>query len=130
MTTRRGFLGALLAAAAAPAIVRAESLMRIYVPPAPAIVEPVWEAWAGDSYVAFAHPDMYADIMALGARTGEAVLYRGELYSYGVKIIPSVLPPAPVLAAAPSVFELTRENISRAIRQLERNTARRWIDRQ
>jgi hypothetical protein len=33
MTSRRGFLGAILAAAAAPAIVRAESLMKIYVPP-------------------------------------------------------------------------------------------------
>ena len=33
MTNRRGFFGAMLAAAAAPAIVRAESLMKIYVPP-------------------------------------------------------------------------------------------------
>jgi len=32
MTNRRGFLGAIFAAAAAPAIVRAESLMKIYVP--------------------------------------------------------------------------------------------------
>jgi len=32
MTNRRGFLGAMFAAAAAPAIVRAESLMKIYVP--------------------------------------------------------------------------------------------------
>ncbi len=31
--TRRGFLGALLAASAAPAIVKAESLMKIWVPP-------------------------------------------------------------------------------------------------
>lgn len=40
MTTRRSFLGSILALAAAPAIVRAESLMpvapRIWVPPAPA----------------------------------------------------------------------------------------------
>lgn len=33
MTNRRGFLGSIFAAAAAPAIVRAESLMKIYVPP-------------------------------------------------------------------------------------------------
>lgn len=33
MTNRRGFFGAMFAAAAAPAIVRAESLMKIYVPP-------------------------------------------------------------------------------------------------
>jgi hypothetical protein len=32
MTTRRGFLGAMLAACAAPAIVRSESLMKIVVP--------------------------------------------------------------------------------------------------
>ena len=32
MTNRRGFLGSIFAAAAAPAIVRAESLMKIYVP--------------------------------------------------------------------------------------------------
>lgn len=33
MTNRRGFFGSMLAAAMAPAIVRAESLMKIYVPP-------------------------------------------------------------------------------------------------
>jgi hypothetical protein len=33
MTTRRSFLAGLLAAAAAPAIVRAESLMKLWVPP-------------------------------------------------------------------------------------------------
>jgi hypothetical protein len=32
MTTRRGFLGAMLAAAAAPAIIRPASLMPIYIP--------------------------------------------------------------------------------------------------
>lgn len=33
MTTRRGFLTGMLALGAAPAIVRAESLMRLWVPP-------------------------------------------------------------------------------------------------
>ena len=33
MTTRRGFLTGILALGAAPAIVRAESLMRLWVPP-------------------------------------------------------------------------------------------------
>ena len=33
MTNRRGFFGSMLAAAMAPAIVRSESLMKIYVPP-------------------------------------------------------------------------------------------------
>lgn len=37
---RRGFLKAMLAAAAAPAIVRAESLMKIYVPPEPKLFVP------------------------------------------------------------------------------------------
>ena len=38
-TTRRGFLGMLLASAAAPAIVKAESLMKIIVPRNPLIDE-------------------------------------------------------------------------------------------
>ena len=38
MTTRRGFLAAILATAAAPAIVRPASLMPIYVPPAPRLL--------------------------------------------------------------------------------------------
>ena len=40
MTNRRGFLGAMFAAAAAPAIVRAESLMKIYVPPQEMVFTP------------------------------------------------------------------------------------------
>ena len=40
MTDRRGFLGAMFAAAAAPAIVRAESLMKIYVPPQEMVFTP------------------------------------------------------------------------------------------
>jgi len=38
MTTRRGFLATILATAAAPALVRAESLMPIYVPPPPRLL--------------------------------------------------------------------------------------------
>jgi hypothetical protein len=38
---RRGFLAGMLAAAAAPAIVRAESMMRLYVPPQ-SIVPVLW----------------------------------------------------------------------------------------
>jgi len=129
MMRRRGFLGAILAAAAGPAIVRASSLMPIYVPPKPAIIGVDMAAGLYESYSAFVHPSMYEEIIDW-ARTGEASLYRGELYSLGVKIIPSALPAASVLAAAPSIFELTRENISRAIRQIERDTARRWMHRQ
>ena len=46
MTNRRGFLGAMFAAAAAPAIVRAESLMKIYVPPQVIAYEGVGQAYA------------------------------------------------------------------------------------
>jgi hypothetical protein len=35
---RRSFLAGLLAGAAAPAIVRAESLMKLWVPPAPRVI--------------------------------------------------------------------------------------------
>lgn len=41
---RRGFLAAMLAAAAAPAIVKAESLMKLYVPPA----RKVWTPYGHD----------------------------------------------------------------------------------
>lgn len=37
---RRGFLAGIIAAAAAPAIVRAGSIMPVYVPPAPKIITP------------------------------------------------------------------------------------------
>lgn len=38
MVTRRNFLGAVLGLMAAPVIVRAESLMKIYVPPQKAVI--------------------------------------------------------------------------------------------
>ena len=47
-TTRRGFLGALLAAAAAPAIVRSEILMPIVVP-STQIILPKLEIFVGDT---------------------------------------------------------------------------------
>ena len=45
--SRRGFLGALLAAGIAPAIVRPASLMKIWVPPEPKIWVPDWSAYDG-----------------------------------------------------------------------------------
>lgn|SRR3990167_8894628 len=36
--TRRGFLGAMLAACAAPAIIRADNIMRVFVPPERGII--------------------------------------------------------------------------------------------
>lgn len=44
MVTRRSFLGFLGAGATAPAIVKAENLMKIFVPPAPKIVAPMQPA--------------------------------------------------------------------------------------
>lgn len=117
MTTRRGFLGAILAAAAAPAIVRAGSLMPIYVPPAePVIVGVDWgvEPDHAAAYILFAHLSMFEEMMKVGLVTGEAALYRGELYSYGTKIIRSELPPA---------RELTAHGIEHHVRRADRLTA-------
>jgi len=57
MTTRRSFLGAILAAAASPVIVRAESLMKVYVPPEPKLILPqgdwtieTWMRTPGDAW--------------------------------------------------------------------------------
>ena len=49
MTSRRSFLAGLVAAAAAPAIVRSESLMKLWVPAQDIIVPHVgWDLGAGD----------------------------------------------------------------------------------
>lgn len=39
---RRNFLGAMLAAASAPAVVKAENLMKIFVPPERKILQPIY----------------------------------------------------------------------------------------
>jgi hypothetical protein len=93
MTTRRGFLGAMLAAAVAPAIVRAGSLMPIYVPKAPKLLT-LW----GDGV----HDDTAALQALIG---GTSVIYHGTQY------IPCngriVVPQATFLVNAPLV--LTRD---------------------
>ena len=46
--SRRGFLGAMLAAASAPAVVKAENLMKIFVPPEKKIITaPIIEVFIG-----------------------------------------------------------------------------------
>lgn len=56
MTSRRSFLAGLLAAAAAPAIVRSESLMKLWVPPQDIFVPPPsWDMGSGDWTVEFWH---------------------------------------------------------------------------
>lgn len=86
MTTRRGFLLGMLALGAAPAIVRAESLMRIWVPPQ--------EIWArdeaiyrgnhlADKYVVFVHPaweESMRELMITGSAT---VIYTREVRRHG-----------------------------------------------
>jgi hypothetical protein len=47
MTSRRGFLLGLTTALAAPAVVRAESLMKLWVPPAPKLITAFDAAAAG-----------------------------------------------------------------------------------
>ncbi len=77
MTTRRGFLAGILAAAAAPALVRAGSLM----PVAPRIWTPPMTLYeAADDYV-FAQPDAY---------WGRMTLYTGEIGRWeGIRFIES-----------------------------------------
>jgi hypothetical protein len=55
MTNRRGFLGAMFAAAAAPAIVRAESLMKIYVPPQEILLPTLEDAIYNDLTARYSH---------------------------------------------------------------------------
>jgi hypothetical protein len=55
MTDRRGFLGAMFAAAAAPAIVRAESLMKIYVPPQEILLPTLEDAIYNDLTARYSH---------------------------------------------------------------------------
>jgi hypothetical protein len=65
MTTRRGFLGLILASAAAPAIVRASSLMPIVVPK-PELVVPGW--LYTHSHDDFMDPSPYALALAASIR--------------------------------------------------------------
>lgn len=50
---RRGFLLGLGTALAAPAVVRAESLMKLWVPPAPKVLRADEPDWEGQLYVGF-----------------------------------------------------------------------------
>jgi hypothetical protein len=107
MTTRRGFLGAMLAAAAAPAIVRAASLMPIWVPPAPKILT-LAEAHAMDVERMILWGDgIHDDTEALQAIiNGHPVCYGKEIITSGPHI---TLPPAVFSITAPLVFAAGRD---------------------
>lgn len=70
---RRGFLGSILAAAAAPAIVRAESLMRIIVP-SDEIILPGWMETAS---LAAARPAISTILGAGGFSVGDLITISG-----------------------------------------------------
>lgn len=55
MTNRRGFLGSIFAAAAAPVFVRAESLMKIYVPPQEILLPALEDALYNDLSARYSH---------------------------------------------------------------------------
>jgi predicted RNA binding protein YcfA (HicA-like mRNA interferase family) len=128
MMNRRSFLGAMLAAAAAPAIVRAESLMPIK---APSINVPDYDdvSVTMERYTVFVHPDLESEVrMAIT----DAALYgtgfvRGEaLHWEGVRIVGSHLPmlkpeatARAIIARNESVEQLTMENLRRMSKELK-----------
>lgn len=60
MTTRRSFMAGILAAAAAPAFARSESLMKLWVPPQDIFVPPAgWDLGTGDWTVEFWHQPVF-----------------------------------------------------------------------
>lgn len=72
MTSRRGFLLGLTTAFAAPAIVRAESLMKLWVPPAPKLIvlDDPWRTYLpGDlcNFVRGAVPREQQTMLSIGA---------------------------------------------------------------
>lgn len=92
MVSRRGFLTGMLALGAAPAIVRAESLMRIWVPPQRNVLtldmmraardRLMQDRWTEPFYVAM-HPsaeEAMRELMITGSAT---VIYRSEVVRHG-----------------------------------------------
>lgn len=73
---RRGFMGTILALSAAPAVVRAESLMPIV----PAIITEIGSASGMTGF-----PGPYFDSYWIGAATGKLILRRGEILFSGHK---------------------------------------------
>ena len=75
MTNRRGFFGSMLAAAMAPAIVRAESLMKIYVPPQ----EIAYETLAYRQAAAMGKAMCTYDVNSYTYSDGSSILTRQQL---------------------------------------------------
>lgn len=85
MTTRRGFLAGILAAAAAPAIVRAGSLMPVA---APIWTPPVTGFVPITDYVMFMHPDVAHDYPDVAH---DLMLYEGVVGRYeNIRIIENI----------------------------------------
>lgn len=86
--TRRGFLTSMLALGAAPAIVRAESLMRLWVPPQKLWIGYDLAALPDElTYYAIKHPSLMEEMVRKQLFTGTGfghikVLYRGEVGRY------------------------------------------------
>lgn len=97
MMKRRSFLGAMFAACAAPAIVKAEVLMPVkeIALPVDEVMVPVADIEPFDpgepGYVVFVHPAMYAELVR------DAVVFAGAgLYSFeNVRVLKSLPPGSP-----------------------------------
>lgn len=100
MVSRRGFLTGMLALGAAPAIVRAESLMRLWVPPQTLItgydlsngldkscIVKALQHTDGTveitDYVLFMHPSAEEAMRELITTGSARVIYRGEVLRHG-----------------------------------------------
>lgn len=106
---RRQFLQAMLAAGAAPAIVKAENLMKIWVPPAPKVVAGVDLAVPGSDGTALWRLDEEKRIIEyVGPRDGPTYTVQ-ELYSWlkEQSMRPEYMGEAPpMLAATPNLMHL------------------------
>jgi hypothetical protein len=93
--TRRGFLGAMLAACAAPAIVRADNIMKVFVPPERGII--LW----GDG--------IHDDTGALEAfSAGES--FEGVLRNGNYLISRTIIPKGSVVGKSMSHSQITMRN--------------------
>jgi len=89
MVSRRGFLTGMLALGAAPAIVRAESLMRLWVPPQALtigrydgfrfITSPI----RPDDYYIIMHPSLQEAMRELMITGSATIIYKHEVLRHG-----------------------------------------------
>lgn len=86
MTTRRGFLGAMLAAATAPAFVKAGALMPIYVPQAPKVLT-LWGDGIHDDTAALQAAIMGGSVVYADGRPIERGFVRGGTYRTSATLV-------------------------------------------